>query len=122
MTRRLLVLALGFGISAAPLAVTLCQVLCADAPSMTAQQHSCHADAASASPNPDARVPHGCGHGTESPEGVEGSAPSPTAFVAVVPAGRLDRAGAVRRACRPRVPSTAAPRPVRSPPITQLRV
>jgi hypothetical protein len=118
MTRRLLVLALTFGITAAPLAVTLCQVLCADVPSSAAQHHSCHSDA-SASPTLTG-VPHGCGHSTESPEGVERSVPSPGAHAAVMPA----------LACVVPVPSigtlvsrSIAPHPPGPPPpILQLRV
>ena len=118
MTRRLLVLALTFGLTAAPLAVTLCQVLCADAPSSAAQQHSCHSDA-SASPTVTG-VPHGCGHSTESPEGVEGSAPSPSAPVAVMPA--LAWALPVR-STGTLVASPVAPHPPGPPPpILQLRV
>jgi len=119
MTRRLLVLALSFGITAAPLAVTLCRVLCADTPSSAAQQHSCHADAASASPTVTA-VPHGCGHGTESPEGVEGSAPSPSAQVAVMPAAAWMLPGPSTSAVDA---GPAAPHPPGPPlPILQLRV
>jgi len=119
MTRRLLVLALTFGLTAAPLAVTLCQVLCADAPSSAAQQHSCHSDAASASPTV-AGVPHGCGHSTESPEGVEGSAPPPSALVAVMPA--LAWALPVRSTGALVASPVAPPPPGPPPPILQLRV
>ena len=119
MTRRLLVLALTFGITAAPLAVTLCRVLCADAPSSAAQQHSCHADAASASPTVTG-VPHGCGHSTESPEGVEWSPPSPGAHAAVMPA--LAWALPVRSTGTLVADSIAPHPPGQPPPILQLRV
>jgi len=119
MTRRLLVLALTFGITAAPLAVTLCRVLCADAPSSAAQQHSCHAGAASASPTVTG-VPHGCGHSTESPEGVEGSAPSPGAQVAVLPASAWALPGPSTSAVDAGPVAPYPPGP--PPPILQLRV
>ena len=118
MTRRLLVLALSFGLTAAPLAVTLCQVLCAEAPSSLAQ-HSCHANAASASPTVTG-VPHACGHSDRASDGVEGPATSPSAHVAVVPVVASTRPVLSSR------PVTAAivtrPPPGPSPPITQLRV
>ncbi len=84
MTRRLLVLALTLGITAAPLAVTLCQVLCAGA-STTARHHSCHTEAPTASETVTG-VPHACGHSSQAPDSVEGSTPTPVAFVAVLPA------------------------------------
>jgi len=119
MTRRLLVLALSAGITAAPLALTLCQVLCADAPSRAAQHHSCHSDVAPGSLTVTG-VPHACGHSSESPDAVAGASPSPTVFAAVLPV--VAWTGLVRSF------RAVAADPVESPPrgsppsITQLRV
>ena len=119
MTRRLLVLALSFGITAAPLAVTLCQVLCAAASATTARQHSCHTDAPTASETV-AGVPHACGHSSEAPDGTEGQAPAPVAFVAVLPATPWTTLP-VASGTAPNDPADRHP-PGPSPRITQLRV
>jgi len=119
MTRRLLVLALTFGITAAPLAVTLCQVLCAGASETTARSHSCHTEAPTASETV-AGVPHACGHRTEAPNGAEGSAPSPVALVATLPATPWTMP-AVAAGTAPNDPIERHP-PGPPPRIIQLRV
>ena len=119
MTRRLLVLALSFGITAAPLAVTLCQVLCAGASATTARQHSCHTEAPTASETV-AGVPHACGHSSEAPDGIEGPAPAPVAFVAVLPATPWTMLS-VASGTAPNDPVERHP-PGPPPRITQLRV
>ena len=119
MIRRLLVLALSFGITAAPVAVTLCQVLCADASEATARHHSCHTDAATPSATISG-VPHACGHATEAPDSIEDSTPVPVAFVAVMPAALWTTL--------PVASGFAADQPVQQyppgqpPPLTRLRV
>jgi hypothetical protein len=75
MTRRVLVLALALVTMAAPLALTVCQVLCAGHDAMHAstgapEAHSCHGDAAPAAVTLTA-VPHACGHTSEAPSGLE---------------------------------------------------
>ena len=119
MTRRLLVLALSFGITAAPLAVTLCQVLCGAASATTARQHSCHTDAPTASETV-AGVPHACGHNSEAPDSIEGSTPPPVALVAVLPAPPW----AMLSVASGTAPNDPADRHPAGPPprITQLRV
>jgi hypothetical protein len=89
MTRRVLVLALSLATMASPLALTMCQVLCAEHASTHAghaasAQHSCHVAAAPASTTMTA-VPHACGHTSESPTGLEQWVQTLAAPVAVLP-------------------------------------
>jgi hypothetical protein len=118
MTHRLLIVALTLGLSAAPLAASLCQVLCADVPA-AAQQHSCHSDSAQASVTVTA-VPHACGHSAGAPEAVEGLITAPVSLVAVLPPVPWSMPVAETAAATP-APVSPYP-PGLPPPITQLRV
>jgi hypothetical protein len=75
MTRRALVLALAFATLASPLALTMCQVLCADHAAAHASGapagHSCHEEPPSGAAATITAVPHACGHAGESPAGLE---------------------------------------------------
>jgi hypothetical protein len=90
MTRRVLVLALAFATLASPLALTLCQVLCADHGAAHASGaragHSCHEGPASDAATTVTAVPHACGHAGESPVGLEQWVPAFASPLAVVSA------------------------------------
>ena len=118
MMRRLLVLALTVGLSAAPLAVSLCQVLCAEVPA-TAQQHSCHSDGAQASVTVTA-VPHACSHSVDASETSDGLLTPTVSFVAVLPPVPWSMPVPEATAA---TPAPVAPHPPGSPPpLTRLRV
>lgn len=116
--RRLLVAVLALGLSAAPLAASLCQVLCADVPATT-QQHSCHSESAQSSVTVTA-VPHACGHSVGAPEVVEGLIAASASLVAVLPSipWSMPRSETVASTQAPVSPYPPGP----PPPITQLRV
>jgi hypothetical protein len=120
MIRRVLVLALTLGITGSPLAVTLCQVLCAQASASAPPQHSCHSEPPTAQATVTA-VPHACGHGDRAAQGIEeGIVQSAAQVVAIVPAVMLPVPAAHVRAALPRFFELPPPGP--PPPITQLRV
>lgn len=118
MTNRLLIVALTLGLSAAPLAASLCQVLCADAPA-DAQPHACHSEGTQASVTITA-VPHACGHSVGTSEAVDGLVTVPLTFVAVLPPAPWSMPVPETVAATP-VPVAPHP-PGPPPPITQLRV
>jgi hypothetical protein len=114
MTRRALVFALALVTVAAPLALTVCQVLCADHGSLhashpAAAHHSCHGDSVQAAVTMTA-VPHACGHATESPAGLEQWVQTVAAPLAVVTPVTLPQAPvAVLAVARPDTVDTSPP-------------
>ena len=125
MTRRVLVLALALVTMAVPLALTVCQVICAGHAAMHASPdapaaHSCHGEAVPASVTLTA-VPHACGHTSEGPSGLEQAVQAVAAPVAVPVSVWMPAApAAVRLVARATAVDTSPPGALGR--ISQLRV